>query len=343
MAKMTFTADNVKKNPFSFPKLKGEKKGDKFRIALLDPEPEFGWTHNLQKPVIEDGKAKMETKTAYKTQKQYEANVMKWVASPLCDGDAGILEENGIDPENCLMCREAKDSDRVKPPTRRFALPVFVYNTKPGKTELQNPFGGSVLLWTFGDRVFEKLVDIGEDVEDIRGHDLLLTSDNPDFNGFEIIASVKKAEYLQDKERLALAKEIFKENQPEDVMIFVGKSKPAKFLEADLEDIRAAWRVANGSGKGEDATAEVGVTLEAGLDDLLNEDDAKPANSVKPKAKSKPGEGRAQTEWLATEDEAKDAVPESDDEDNSLAASVGADKEESDGEADDFDDLLKGL
>ena len=317
MSRLKFSPDNVKKNPFNFPKLKLEKKGDKARIVLLE-DPEYGWVHNLQKPKIEDGVALTVQKTAFKTGKNYTDYVYQWISTSMCLGDEDALAENGSDPANCPMCAEAKESDRVKAPKRRFAMHVFQYNTKPGKTDVATPFGGQTVIWTFTDKVFEKLAGYIEELGDLRQHDLLLVSDNPAFNGFEISPSMK-AEWMADKERAEITKTTFKENQAEDLSIFVGNTKEKKYIEMDLEEIRVAWRVALGAPKptGETATSLVGaVTLEEGIDSLLDADKSdEPYEEIAP--------------------EAAEEAP--------VKKKAKKEEEESAPEADNFDDLLAGL
>ena len=49
---LSFTEENVKKNPFDYPKLKLAK-GETARLTVVE-NPYSEWVHNIQKPLLDE-------------------------------------------------------------------------------------------------------------------------------------------------------------------------------------------------------------------------------------------------------------------------------------------------
>jgi hypothetical protein len=351
MGRVAFTEENVvKKGDYDFPRLRGLKKGEKARIVLLE-EPWAEYVHNLRKPAVSDGEPVMTTRTLAKGGTVTE-NKMDFVSRPICLGDPGIVADKGSDPANCPMCKEAKDSDRVQAPQRRFAMHILKYATKPGTHEVQTPFSAQTMIWAFTDKVFGRIFEFKKEWEDLTKHDILLVCENELFQGYELSVS-QKAAYRADRPTAEHALEIFRNNQTPDPAIFCGTPKEKRYVEMDLETIREAWALVKEyearNGDGVTSTAPTSSqSLDTGLDDLLNSDK---------KAAPKAEEHKTQEDWAVSstdledligsdpaKDEKKADAPEGDDFDSLLEKEKPAAKATKSAPADeDLDDLLNGI
>lgn len=270
MPKIKFSTESVKStNNFDYPKLKLEQ-NERARIVCLQDEPEVEYVHTLQAPQVVDGEAVMETN---KTSKgvEYQANKFDFKGRVICKGDFGTLENKGSDPVNCPMCKMAKDHpDWMKAPQRRFAMHVVRYKTQSGKFDVQTPFQVEVLVWSFTDRTYGKLVEFMNEHGDLKAKDLMLgPCENKNWQKYDIAIS-SKAEWLAADERKKLTAETFKENQIPDLRVAIGTVKADNFLTQDLGDIEDKWREVEGLKPAAGSTAD----LSTGLDGLL---DSKPA------------------------------------------------------------------
>ncbi len=265
MARVEFATENKKATTnYDYPKLK-LKNGEYARILLLE-SPVVEYVHTLRKPQIVNGQPVM-FMDERKDKTKFEANKMDFLSRPICLGDAGILDDKGSDPKNCPICALAKEnSDMAAAPQRRFAMHVIRYKTKAGGTALITPYSVETLVWSFTDKTFNKIVDFKEEWGDLRKHDLTLgPCTNETFQQFDISVAAKAA-WLEDDERKKLTAATFKENQIDDLSIACGSKKELKWVEEDLDAIRAAWAVVAGADAS--GTGDVG-DLDAGIDDLL--------------------------------------------------------------------------
>jgi hypothetical protein len=349
MGRVAFKEENVvKKADYDFPRLKGLKKGEKARIVLLE-EPWAEYVHNLRKPVVIDGAPVMTTRERVKGPSVVE-NKMDFVSRPICLGDPGTLEDRGSDPDKCPMCHEAKVSDRVQAPQRRFAMHVLKYGTKPGSHDVQTPFSASTVIWSFTDKVFGKLFEFKKEWEDMTKHDLLLICENETFQGYDLSVS-QKAAYRADRATAELALEIFRNNQTPDLAIFCGTPKERRYVDMDLDTIREAWAlVKEYDARNGDAAPAPTETLDAGLDSLLDREK---------KAEPKAEEHKTQDTWAVSSDDLSDLIgedpakkdaepkidaPEGDDFESLLSSEKPKEKPKASAPADDdLDDLLAGI
>ncbi len=293
MARLTFEPSNKTEVAFDFPKLKLEK-DERARIVCIE-DPEFAFVHNIKAPKIVNGKA--ETETAERKDKStYTRQVMDFISRPICLGDLGILQDKGSDPQNCPACAEAMTSESVDAPTRRFAMHVIKYSTKPGSFDLVNPFSVQVLVWAFTDKIFNTLTDFVTEWGPLYKHDLKLgPCKEKTFQQFEIVIA-NSAAWLEDETRKTLVKETLEGNKAKDLVAFCGKPTERRWLESDLDKVRARWRVANGIGDAEEESAG----LQVGLDELLSS--STPLEKPEPAAETVKAAPAAKAEPAASED-----------------------------------------
>lgn len=276
MPRLSFTASNRTEQNESFPKLKLNQ-DEKGRIWCPE-NPVVEYVHNLRMPKIgPDGAA------VYKTERDKNGNEQQkqefdFVGRPICLGDEGILEDNGLDPKNCPACREAVKSDYVDAPVRRFAMHVVQYNTQPSG-KMMTPFGGSVKIWSFTDFVFNKLVDIAEEYGPLAELDLALTCKSAMFQQYEMIANPNKVWWKESDETQALVEQIYKENQAQDLASYCGRKTKREFMEGDIVKIKQRYDQLMGrSAPVLDAPVEA-PSLGEGLNDLLGGSDSKPVET----------------------------------------------------------------
>ena len=297
--RIKFSAENVKVNDYNFPKLK-LKKNEVARIVLLE-DPVMAYVHDLREPKLTNGIPEKVIKQR-RDNTNYEDFIYNFVSRPICLGDEGTLADIGSDPVNCPVCAEAKASDRAHAPKRRFAMHVIRYATKPGSSDVQTPYSAQNLVWSFTDKVFGKIVDFQQEWGDLRKHDLILKCDNEIYQNYEMTIGAKAA-WMEDAARIELTKTIFKENQAKDLVIFCGTPKEKKYIEMDLNQVRTTYNIATNTPAAlsalDGATEGVGaVTLDAGLDDLLNSVIATPVAATEPKTEG------AMEEWKVTAEDA---------------------------------------
>lgn len=275
---------------YDFPRLKLDNKGDVARILVLE-NPTYEFVHNLQHPVVDEaGVPIMQTKQN-KRGEDYTVHKMQYVSRPICTGDEGILAEKGLDPKNCLVCAYAEaNPDRMKAPERRFAMHIFRYNTKKNG-DLSTPFGGQVIVWAYTNRYFDKITELKKEWGDLRQRDLVITCENPAFQGYDIKIGAN-AEYLKDDKRKELVRETFVEdNMTADLSIFCGRATDERFLKQDLQKVTQFWSQVDRFKTGR--TGTTAPTLDSAIDSLLDTESA----SVKDETPS----------WASAEPEASPA------------------------------------
>lgn len=318
MGRVTFSDSNKKAtNNFDYPKLKLNQ-GEKARIVVGLEDPVMEYVHTLRKPQIVGGVPQMET-AKRKSGEEYQAYKKDFVGNPICLGREEVLDEKGSDPQACPMCKLAADnSDYTDPPKRRYAMHVMRYRTKGNSSDVQTPFSVELLVWSFTQTVFNKLVDIRNDIEggDLRKHDLVLgPCTNATFQQFDITPSLKKAEWMVDKERATLFQETWKENQIPDLTIAVGSKKRDEWIKEDIQTIREAWAEVKRAEAGESTTS-----LDTDLGSLLDDDPKDPEGWSQSTGED---DGLADLLGQAGTESAEDS---SDDEDSDLLASLAGAK-----------------
>lgn len=370
MGRVGFSTENKGKVVnFDYPKLK-LKSGEKARIIVGLEDPVMEYVHTLRKPVIANGRPVTELVTNDRTGVQTTEYKKDFVGNPICLGDEGIIADKGMDPEHCPACALAKEHpDYAEPPKRRFAMHVIRYRTKAGSFNPTNPFSVEILVWSFTDMVFNKLVDAKEEWGNLLKHDLLLgPCTNENFQKFDINVG-SEAVWLKNEEWKQTVAETFKNNQIPDLTIAVGRSVQAAWMKQDVQGILEAWRQAKGAEDSEpgsqgslgddlnslltdnaasteekwatnEEAAEAGIDLDA-LANLSNDGDSSPDDVLSS---------------LAAEASTAEPVDGDDMFGDLLSSSVGADetpaeepakaepkKEAAATAPDNFDDLLAGV
>ncbi len=271
MGRVEFTTENKKSTTnYAFPKLKLTQ-GEKARIVIGLEPPVMEYVHTLRKPEIVNGVPQMET-LKRKDGTEYQAHKKDFIGTPLCAGRDEVVGKNGLDKERSPTCKlAAENSDYTDPPKRRYAMHVMRYRTKGNTEVVATPFSVELIVWAFTDKVFGKLVDIRNDIEggDLRKHDIILgPCTNPGFQQFDITPSLKKAEWMADKERAQLFSETWKENQIPDLTVAIGNRKQESWIQQDIETIREAWAEVKAYENGGSASS-----LDTDLGNLLDKDE----------------------------------------------------------------------
>jgi len=244
MPKVTFDTSNKLESSLSFPRLKLEN-GERARIVLIEPDPLFEWVHNLRAPQIVNGQPAME-KVTKRNGEVSEQMKFDFIGRPICLGDYSVIQEKGLDPENCPMCALAAKGDMVRPPERRFAMHVMRYSLKPGGFEPATPFAVQTIVWAFSDTVFNKIADFASEWGDLRQKDLLLgPCTNTVFQKYDINIAAS-AHWLSSPEVKQATVQTYKDNQCKDLSVFCGRRTDKSFILSDLDKIIERHALANG-------------------------------------------------------------------------------------------------
>lgn len=338
--RIDFDAENkVQTTNFDFPKLK-LKNGQRARIVVLE-SPIVEYVHELRAPQIVDGKPQMVTQTR-KDGTEYQDYKKDFLSKPLCLGDFKVLQDQGSDPEACPICKMAKEHpDWVAPPKRRYAMHVVSYKIKNGDNyELTTPFACEVLVWSFTDVIFNRIIDFKNEWGDLRKHDLLLgPCTNETFQKFDMAVGATSA-MLESKERLALVKETFANNQIPDLSIACGSRKEPRWINIDLDTIRDRWGKVTAAPVSVEEQAAVAASLDADLAGLL--DSPAPAASAAPASAAAPAAPAAADldDLLGDSVSLDEATPE---EPTEAPVAAAAPATAVAGDAASFDDLLADL
>jgi hypothetical protein len=268
MPQIDWTPEFKRNTTVEFDRLK-LKVGERARIVCLE-KPSFAWVHTLRAPKIVDGKASKIVKKR-KDGTEFADWDMDFIGRPQCLGDYATIEEDGLDPVNCLVCQRAKESEECAPPERRFAMNVIKYNTKADGTVV-TPFGCSSQVWSFTEGYFNKLLAIAQENQGLVGRDLILgPCQVPEaFQKFDIMSGGRNVWETDDRIR-AIVQETHDNNRVEDLEGACGRKTETRWLKSDIQKIAEKWQIAHGvkSGGALGEKAEV-ASLKGELDNLLN-------------------------------------------------------------------------
>lgn len=313
MPRTVIDPKNKTQDSSQFPKLRLEK-GEVARIYMIEQDPYFEFVHNLRAPKITNGVAETEEVTDQRSGETRTQIKMAFIGRPICLGDPGVLQEKGVDPANCPICAESIKNDRVDKPQRRYAVHILKYGTKAGTPNVMEPFVVQLQVWSFTDKVFNKLIDLGEawaESGGLKGHDLQLgPCNNPTFQQFDIAALPSVAWNASDATK-QLAKTTFTEQKLDDEKLrqFCGRDAKRDYVVQDLNTVLDRWATADGGDQGpppdfftpsSQADAQAAqAELSAGVAGLLEETSA-----------SAPAEGTTEpAPEVATEAPAEPAAP----------------------------------
>lgn len=363
MPRIEFSSDNKVKTFNDYPKLRFEQKGEKARVALLEPSPVVEWVHTLRAPVIVNGQVVMESVKS-KEGASSEKVKMDFIGQHVCFGNPNVLAERAQkgsfgDPDNCPTCAAAADSDAIEPPRRRMALHIIRYKTQPGSYKPQSPFQVELLAWVFGEKVFDSIVSIIEEHGDIRGRDLLLECANKMFQNVEVQVGGEAA-WLADPANKQFVSRLYAENRSEDLTPLLARKVTRAQAEEDITKVKLRHAQAFGGSTEGAGSAPSGSEASAAvdLDSILSgPSETGPGTSERPALAR---ESRAQDDDLdlsglsslmenqqpeppAVQDSspAQDSPPAAPVEDP--AATDETPEKKDGGDVLDFDSLLKGL
>jgi hypothetical protein len=274
MPSVEFDQKNKVQDEGSFPRLKLEM-NESVRILCVEKTPHYEYTHRLTKPRIVGGKPE------YKTRKnrdgtEYTSLENDFISQPFCLGDLGVLQDKGLDVKNCPVCAASVDSEWVKAPERRFAMNVFKYTLAPGHNfNVADPFGGSIIAWVFGEKVFNRLADLASEWGGLQNNDLNLgplTQAPAMYQKFDISVAADAA-FRRNEANQKYLVAAYKTGKCDDLKKLTGRSVPTDFLRRDLEEIKNAHQAVKAYESGHtpvDPADTGGVDLTAGLDELLD-------------------------------------------------------------------------
>jgi hypothetical protein len=250
MPRISFTQEvGPSKSASSFPKLKLGM-GETARVVCLE-EPVMAYVHTLEKPQIRNGVAVMETKKR-KDGQEYTKNAMKYVSSFLCLGDADVMAERGVDPDNCPACKASTRSDEVKAPKPKYAMNVLRYATRGNQGELASQFNVSVEAWVFSNQQYSQLRKLALEGWKLQEHDLILgPCQDETYQRFEIVLS-QQAHWMASEDNKKRSLATFKENKASDdeLETLCARKVERKYIEQDLEQVHDAWLQLNGVAAG---------------------------------------------------------------------------------------------
>jgi hypothetical protein len=276
--KVPLTSANKATNNYEFPKLFLEK-GERALIVCIEQVPHMEYVHTLRKPQIIDGVTQTETDQKGNKQTKYD-----FVGRHICVGNEDVIAQKGLDAKGCPVCAESVKSDMVKPPERRFARHVIRYKTQMGSFKPQDPFQVELIVWAFGDKIFNQLVDFAEEWGDLRQHDLKLgPCEVKNFQKFEINVAATAA-WLANDEYKQLVTATYKNNQIQDLSVACGRRIGRDLVKEDLEKVLTAYRIA--SGKPAESLPVEEVSSQLDVSDILADEPKQDA--IKEESPSQP-------------------------------------------------------
>jgi len=309
MPRDTFDPENRAKDFTNYPKLKLDE-NEKKRIVVIEETPFFEWVHRLEMPKIGPQGQAIMTNKERKNGETYQVHSMEFLSQPICLGDLATMKEEGSDEEHCPMCKIGRQTDMLKPATRRYASHVLVYNTKPGTFDITEPFMLQCILWVYGERRYNRLLDIISEFGPLREHDLTLgPCSNASYQNYDINGS-NKAEWATTKDRQRMAVMAFKENKLDDKQIkdMLGRTIAREFILEDLQRIQDRWRRIKGvTGPSSGDQTIQGASLEDGLAGLLDDEEKKPDPMTEAPGKAVPDDSDESTAE-ATPDKGEESV-----------------------------------
>jgi hypothetical protein len=265
-----------------FPRLKLAE-GEKARIVVVS-SPVIEYVHRLEAPNIVNMAPTYKKIKNRDGQDQYVIET-RFVSGPICHGSYEVLRERGFDDKSCQACSVARERPEIfRPPQPKYAVNVIRYGLRPGGgwNDIAAPYGVSAIIWVFGAKVMDKLIDIrsmGPAYEDIRQVDLLLECDDKNFqkpysNG-EFLP-VTPAVWLSNDQTRQYTVAYLQANgaSEEDLTAAIGKRVKQDWLADDISRVIQRWdvvRAYESRGQGGPSVGQPGFggeTLQQGMGQL---------------------------------------------------------------------------
>lgn len=234
-----------------FPRLKLQL-NERARVVVVS-SPQTEYVHRLEAPNI------VNMAPTYKKIKDKDGNDQyvvekRFVSAPLCFGDYNTLRERGVDDKNCLACLAARDRpDIFRSPQPKYAANILRYNLRPGGgwNDIASPYGVNALIWVFGGKIMDKLIDIrtmGPAYADIRLVDLLLectdTNYQKPYSNGEFLPATPAVWASNDQVRNYTAQYLAANGATEeDLTAAIGKRVKQDWLSDDLSRCIQRWEV----------------------------------------------------------------------------------------------------
>jgi hypothetical protein len=275
-----------------FEKLKLDE-GEKARLAIPDMDLLWiEWVHTMRAPVLDEAGQPIATQTAGKGGKVRAGWSTDFVGAFKCFGRDEVLRKDRIDPGLCPGCEAASRGVRDMEPERRFALPVIRYATaSKSSTQLRQPPGAEILIWTLTQKMYDKLMDQRPAIRDLleipegqevtlKQADIVILCESKDFQRMTFQAPMRPA--WRDSRVAPVIRELWghAENRPTDDQLLhaVVKPKERRWAEADVEDHEARWAAADRARAGGAPAAGTAAgpvsgeqVLDNGLDGLMDD------------------------------------------------------------------------
>jgi hypothetical protein len=289
MPKIGFASSNVRSSDTKFPAVKLTS-GEYWRVVIAEPEPTFEWVHQLRKPKLSPVTGKLqERKITTRDGEERMVPDMEFVGSPICLGNLDALEDRGVDPDHCPVCKAALDyPDFFSGPERRFAVHVLKYGTKPGTPQVSpGPLNLETRVWRMSEARYAKVVSVIEEFAqdgDPRSVDIVLgPCTNQTYQNYEIAGS-PNCVIRQSEENLRRAVETFQGNNAGDLSSYCGRKAERRYVESDIAEIVSRWRKAQGGGEAPAAPDFSGTLAASGAGLLEGSGVAAPAAAAAPPA-----------------------------------------------------------
>lgn len=244
MPQVPISGENKTTDDTNFPKLKLEK-DESARIVCIEPSANMEFVHTLRAPKMVNGVP--QTKTT-KTKDGSETTVydFEFFGRYISFGDITVLQEKGLDPDNCPLSRAAMEfPDIFSAPERRFSMHVIRYAVTPGTTQPANPYGCHVLVWAYNDRTFNKLADLKEEWGNLQAHDLILgPCTNAVYQNFDISVAAQAVWLANDQVKTYTA-QVYQANKAPDLSVFCGRKTQRSYVEQDIRKVIDRWEAVN--------------------------------------------------------------------------------------------------
>lgn len=168
MPRTAFSPENKTTGIFDIERMRLTDMGQKARILILDEGPAAQYRHFVMTPA-----------EANRTGSYYS-----------CLGEEEIVRTGARDEERCPACKYAEvGSDvPVQAARRHFAVNIARYGTN-NQGEPHNPLSIFLQIWSFGNSMYNRLIDQSQEYGNLQQHDILLKCTNTQFQNMEMIVS----------------------------------------------------------------------------------------------------------------------------------------------------------
>lgn len=276
-----------------FPKLKLDK-DEKARIVLFE-QPWMEWVHALKAPEFEeDGKVIKEEKTKRSGEKYLDYR-LGFIGQPICLGDAGVLADKGVDEKNCPACAAAVQSGGSVPkPIQRFASNVVRYDLRAPTWDMKVPFGANILVWAYTARIYDALLDLQNQIGDLRYHDIALECQDAVFQRHTMTFRLNPGwqetpDENERKRRAAYIKELVttpgNKATDEQLRDACGRETTRTYMQEDVDTCIRRWnKASHAASTSADPTGDTQLggaeDVNAGLDALMRDVDERTAQAA---------------------------------------------------------------